>query len=423
MAIIIDRTKERDQSSESRRRFFERVRAPIKTALIGGSNTSSNGKMSAGKVNISSDNVREPFFCYELDPLPPQLEVIYNTAYDKGDTIKIRVENASGSGGGGAGDGEDEGNIDFILSDIEYTDLLFENCELPNYIVKNNSEEVTKKFRHAGYIKYGNPSNINIYRSYKESMARKFAIKGALEEELEELDQQTNKLLDYPPGKYNDSDLLFKLMDRKEEIHRKLTTIPYLEETDLRFKTKTPIIKKITKAVVFLMLDVSGSMIPDYKNRAKKFFYLVCLFLKTKYTKLDVVFISHTEKAKEVTEEEFFFGRETGGTSFSEAYKLVDHLISQKYSPDSHNIYIFHASDGEVFDDKEEQNRYIKNNISNKVQLGVYLNMIRESEVSGIIRTIFADTGFKTFILDSDNFIFQIFHHIFSKESKLTKDG
>ena len=106
-----------------------------------------------------------------------------------------------------------------------------------------------------------------------------------------------------------------------------------------------------TSAVMFCLMDVSGSMTQDIKDLAKRFFILLHLFLKRHYDKTEVVFIRHHTKADEVDEDEFFYSRETGGTVVSSALQKMKEVIEDRYPPDSWNIYAAQASDGENWHD------------------------------------------------------------------------
>jgi len=102
-----------------------------------------------------------------------------------------------------------------------------------------------------------------------------------------------------------------------------------------------------TKAVMFCLMDVSGSMDEARKELSKRFFILLYLFLTRHYDKIDLVFIRHHTQAQEVSEEDFFHARETGGTVVSSALVLMDEIIKARYSPTEWNIYGAQASDGD----------------------------------------------------------------------------
>ena len=105
---------------------------------------------------------------------------------------------------------------------------------------------------------------------------------------------------------------------------------------------------------MFCLMDVSGSMDQSTKDIAKRFFLLLYLFLQRNYEKTEVVFIRHHTSAKEVDEEEFFYSRETGGTIVSSALKLMDEILTERYSPSEWNIYAAQASDGDNWNDDSE---------------------------------------------------------------------
>lgn len=102
-----------------------------------------------------------------------------------------------------------------------------------------------------------------------------------------------------------------------------------------------------SKAVMFCIMDVSGSMDQATKDIAKRFFILLYLFLQRNYEKTEIVFIRHHTSAKEVDEDEFFHSRETGGTVVSSALRLMQEIIQDRYSPEQWNIYGAQASDGD----------------------------------------------------------------------------
>jgi len=116
---------------------------------------------------------------------------------------------------------------------------------------------------------------------------------------------------------------------------------------DLRFKTWDPEIRHESNAVVLAMMDVSGSMGEFEKYIARSFYFWMVRFLRTKYTNVEIVFISHHTEAKEVSEEEFFTKGESGGTRVSSAYQLAMEIILSRYPQSDWNIYPFHFSDGD----------------------------------------------------------------------------
>jgi len=94
-------------------------------------------------------------------------------------------------------------------------------------------------------------------------------------------------------------------------------------------------------------MDVSGSMDEPKKDIAKRFFILLYLFLTKNYEKIELVFIRHHTSAKEVSEQDFFYSRETGGTVVSSALELLYQTIEARYPSHAWNIYVAQASDGD----------------------------------------------------------------------------
>jgi len=110
-----------------------------------------------------------------------------------------------------------------------------------------------------------------------------------------------------------------------------------------------------SKAVAFLVLDRSGSMGGDPLAIAKFYFLLNVLFLRTRYKDVAIVMVAHDAQAYEIQEEKNFYQIEVGGgTMFVPAYEMVLDIANQRYPVSSWNRYMFHATDGYMFDGEEE---------------------------------------------------------------------
>ena len=123
--------------------------------------------------------------------------------------------------------------------------------------------------------------------------------------------------------------------------------MPFIDNFDLRYANRVKQAQPTTQAVMFCVMDVSGSMDRARKDLAKRFFTLLYLFLKRNYEKIEVVFIRHHTVAKEVDEQEFFYSRETGGTVVSSALQLMGDIMAERYPVSSWNLYVAQASDGD----------------------------------------------------------------------------
>lgn len=118
---------------------------------------------------------------------------------------------------------------------------------------------------------------------------------------------------------------------------------------DMSFFHIVPTTKEASNAVVFCIMDTSGSMGTVKKYLARSFYFLLFQFVRQKYTNVEVVFIAHHTEAKEVTEEDFFHKVESGGTYISSGYRKALEIIEDRYHPSLWNVYAFHCSDGDNF--------------------------------------------------------------------------
>jgi uncharacterized protein len=157
----------------------------------------------------------------------------------------------------------------------------------------------------------------------------------ALEEQIAILEQD-NK----------DETLLVALKAELERINKKRKWVAYIDPVDVRFNAFVEQPEPTSQAVMFCLMDVSGSMGEREKDLAKRFFVLLHLFLKRRYKKVDIVFIRHTHDAQEVDEQTFFYSRQSGGTIVSTALEKMLEIQKERYTTSDWNIYAAQASDG-----------------------------------------------------------------------------
>lgn len=154
---------------------------------------------------------------------------------------------------------------------------------------------------------------------------------------------------------------------------------PY-HDYDLRYYYIKDRPKEATDAVIFFMMDVSGSMTTNIKYIARSFYFLLYQFLKHKYEHIEIVFLAHTTEAEEVDEERFFKRAASGGTHVSSAPKLALDIISKRYHPSSWNIYAFHCTDGDNWDEDNDAAFAAFRELSNICQMVCYTEIAIESE-------------------------------------------
>ncbi|MEH8018096.1 YeaH/YhbH family protein [Rheinheimera muenzenbergensis] len=351
MAHFIDRRLNgKNKSAVNRQRFIRRYKQQIKKAVSDAINKRSVTDISSGEsVTIPSKDITEPFF-HQGKGGKRQIVHPGNDQFSPGDRIK-RPQGGSG-GGAGQGDASDqgEGSDDFVfsISKDEYLDLLFEDLELPNLKKNQLDKLVLYKTVRAGYRSEGVPSNIDIVRSLRGSLARRVAMTAGKKALLRELEQQLAALEREPVP---DQQQLRQLLTEIAELKQRIAAVPFIDSYDLRFRNFQKRPEPTSKAVMFCLMDVSGSMDQATKDMAKRFYILLYLFLSRSYKNVEVVYIRHHTQAKEVDEQEFFYSQETGGTIVSSALKLMHEIVLQRYNPAEWNIYAAQASDGDNWTD------------------------------------------------------------------------
>src|SRR5690606_15872875 len=161
-----------------------------------------------------------------------------------------------------------------------------------------------------------------------------------------------------------------------QKLRRRISKIPFIDTFDLRYNLHVKQPKPTSKAVMFCLMDVSGSMNQAMKDMGKRFFILLYMFLKRNYERIEVVFIRHHTSAKEVDEEEFFYSRETGGTIVSSALKLMKEILNARYPTDEWNVYGAQASDGDNWnDDSPTCKKLLIDDILPKCQYYAYIEI------------------------------------------------
>jgi uncharacterized sporulation protein YeaH/YhbH (DUF444 family) len=347
--LIIDRRPHgRHKSAVNRQRFLRRYRQHIKEAVADAVNRRSITDTDRGdEISIPRKDVSEPIFRHGVGGR--QYRVLPgNREFITGDKIPRPPAGGSGGAGGSASDtGEGMDDFVFELSQQEFLDFMFEDLELPNLVKKQLKDTENYKLVKGGYTSDGVPARLNIVQSLRSAQARRIALGGATRRKLAALRAELEEAQAAPGMEQCVSELKVEI----DRLERRLNHIPFLDDFDLKYNIVIEQPTPTTSAVMFCLMDVSGSMTQDIKDLAKRFFILLHLFLKQNYQKIEVVFIRHHTVAREVDEEEFFYSRETGGTVVSSALKLMTEVIRERYPSSDWNIYAAQASDGENWQD------------------------------------------------------------------------
>jgi uncharacterized protein len=375
MHIVDRRLNPGGKSLANRQRFMRRAKSLIRKA-VHESTTSRSIKDAdeAGEVSLPAQGVHEPSFHRNAaggvrDHLLPG-----NKQYVEGDTIP-RPPGGGGEGGSeGSPDGEGQDDFRFALSRDEFVDLFLEDLELPDLAKRRVVDTESMSWERAGYSVTGSPANLALMRTVRNGLARRLALRRPRADELVALREQIRALEEGDPRR----------IEFEEELDRKLrrvTMIPYIDPLDVRYRRFEAHPKPVAQAVMFCLMDVSGSMTEHMKDLAKRFYILLYIFLRRKYKHVEVVFIRHTHQASEVDEDTFFHSPETGGTVVSTALEEMRRVVSERYSPDSWNIYAAQASDGDnTASDNERTADLLSNCILPVCQYYAYLEVGRDSE-------------------------------------------
>ncbi len=344
--LIIDRRKQgKQKSAVNRQRFLKRFRKHIRKAVTDAVTRRSITDMDRGEeISIPKKNISEPAFRQGRGGRQGRV-LPGNKEFVRGDRID-RPQGGAGSGGKASNQGEGMDDFVFELNQQEFLDFMFEDLELPNLVRKQLKDSDSYKLIKGGYQRDGNPARLNVVQSLRGAKARRIALGGAIRREIKSLEEQLDAFDDEDDGEEQK-----RVTAQLERARRRLHHIPFLDDFDLRYNNFIQQPTPTTSAVMFCLMDVSGSMTQDIKDLAKKFFVLLHLFLKRHYEKTDVVFIRHHTKADEVDEEEFFYSRETGGTVVSSALELMKKIVDERYPTNSWNIYAAQASDGDNWQD------------------------------------------------------------------------
>ena len=355
MAHFIDRRLNgKNKSAVNRQRFIRRYKQQIKQAVSDAISKRSVTDIDKGEsVSIPGRDISEPFFHQGSGGHRERVHP-GNDQFSEGDRIKRPLGGQGGGSGQGdaSADGEGEDEFVFSISKDEYLDLLFEDLELPNLRKNQLDKLVQYKNVRAGYRSEGVPSNIDIVRSLQGSLARRVAMSAGKKKQLQDLEAQITGLEAAP---IPDMQQLIALKAQAEELRRRIDAVPFIDSFDLRFRNFAKRPEPTSKAVMFCLMDVSGSMDQATKDMAKRFYILLYMFLSRSYKNVEVVYIRHHTQAKEVDEHEFFYSQETGGTIVSSALKLMIDVVKERYDPTEWNIYAAQASDGDNWADDSPQ--------------------------------------------------------------------
>jgi hypothetical protein len=220
-----------------------------------------------------------------------------------------------GNGNGRAGNEPGAHILEVELTLQELVDLLGEELGLPRIRPKAKNHVQGDVTRYTGIRRVGPEGLRHFKRTYREALKRQLV-----------------------SGTYN--------YDRP-------AIVPIHD--DKRYRSWKEYPRPDSNAVVFYMMDVSGSMSQRKKELVRLTAFWIDSWLKAHYKNLVTRYIVHDAAAHEVDSHTFYHVRESGGTKISSAYELCRAIINHDYPADEWNLYGFHFSDGENYDGDDDQ--------------------------------------------------------------------
>jgi uncharacterized protein len=366
MHIVDRRLNPGSKSLENRQRFLRRAKALVQDAVKRMSKDRDvKDVLEGGEISIPLDGMEEPRFHRQggiRDMVLPG-----NKKFVEGDILP-----RSGGGGGGRpsgpGEGDGEDAFRFVLSRDEFVDLFLDDLELPDLAKRRLASAESEAIQRAGYSNSGSPANLSIGRTVRLAMARRVALRRPRPETIAQLEAEL--------AECEEEERRIELTAEIEALKGKQRRIPFIDPIDIRYRRFETVPKPVTQAVMFCLMDVSGSMSEHMKDLAKRFYMLLYVFLKRRYRHVEIVFIRHTDRAEEVDEDTFFHGPASGGTLVSSALKEMHEIVRARFRPADWNIYAAQASDGDnSHADGEEVSRLLTGLILPASQFFAYLEV------------------------------------------------
>jgi hypothetical protein len=287
--------------------------------------------------------IKEYRFAYGGNEKNKQVGSAPGKDIQRGQVIKKKKKDRGKPEKAGNQKGEEYYEIEITLDEL--AQYLFAELELPDMERKSFTRAKSKKLKRSGYRPQGIIPRLDKKKTAINRIKRIKASKRNEENSPEEVE-----------GSFHQDDLTYR-----------------------HYKHK---LKENTNAVIFMMMDVSGSMSKKKRFLARSFFFLLYQFIRTKYDKVEIVFIAHDAESKEVNEKQFFNRMSSGGTVVSTAYNLALEVMDKRFHPSAWNVYTFHCSDGDNFGFDTNDMLTAAEKLKNTCQLFGYCEIIPSDEAS-----------------------------------------
>ncbi len=130
------------------------------------------------------------------------------------------------------------------------------------------------EFRRAGYTASGTANNLAIVKSMRSAQARRIALTSSSRRKLKTLLAELNE----EENTTNNLDKINELKSNILSLEEKIKKVPFIDTFDIKYRNiiKEPV--HSSKAVMFCVMDVSGSMTQQIKDMAKRFYIYFIYF-------------------------------------------------------------------------------------------------------------------------------------------------
>ena len=329
---IVDRSA--TDRSRHKKKIEKAIKESIKDVIADESIIGQDGKK---KIRIPVRGLKEYRFIYGENEKNKTVGAAGSHNIKRGQKIgqkRAKKGQEQGMGKGSSQKGDEYYDVEVSLEEL--AEYLFSDLELPDLEKKQFRFVSQETIKRKGYRFKG----IRPRLSKKETLKRKIRRQ-----------KMAQKVGTYDPES-----------DERFPFH----------QDDLKYYHIKPKVKENSAAVIFFLMDISGSMSQDRKYLARSFFFLLYQFLNHRYERVEVVFISHSTDAERVNEDKFFEVATYGGTIISSALKLELEIIEKEFHPNTWNIYSFYCGDGENWSSDNEKCINLFKKIKEVSQLTAY---------------------------------------------------
>jgi uncharacterized protein len=389
MSVFTEHKTIADRSASDRRRHKQKIEKAIKEGIHDiVAEESIIGQDGKKKIKIPVRGIKEYRFVYGNNENNKKVGSAPGADIKRGQKIGDSkdkgkaVQNSPGNE-----PGEEFYEVEITLEELAH--YLFDDLKLPDLERKALRKIVSEKIKRKGYRKDGIKPRLDKKKSAIQRIKRKKSSTREVTQGEEEL---------FP---FHENDLIYK-----------------------HFK---PSKKECSNAVIFFVMDISGSMTKAKKFIARSFYFLLYHFIRSKYENTEIIFVAHDTEAYEVNEEQFFSRGNSGGTLVSTGLNLVDEIVSKRYHPASWNIYCFQCSDGDNWPEDTQKTLTMVEKIRDYSQLFGYCEIIPgetaeggwfdDSRLSKVYKQL-AGKKLKTVEIREKNDIWLAFRALFGRKKK-----